>query len=169
MERGRRAGVVYHRSSILAFSLVEVVVALGISVFCIISIFALLTGGSQIMKQSWERSSAVDLIAVSSDSIRSATADANGVMCTPPPFAFLKWKVGGTAFSTNFYFDRMNRMVFTPGEGLFVMHVEFTPPQDRFHPGNVRLSTSWPSSSKWMGQGWTNSFGSVDSWMALVP
>ena len=154
------------RKSFRAFSLVEVVLALGVVTFCLVSIVGLLPVGLKVVKNSHEESAAANALNQLASAIRDATSNTNtpGAYGAVGAFGSMTWSLGGAAanFSNSL---ALNGQPAPSSDARLVAHVEIVPPADAMSPGRALISIAWPMSAKWdaASSKWTKSEGSISS------
>ncbi len=155
------------RKSFRAFSLVEVVVALGLVTFCLVSIVGLLPVGLKVVKNSHEESAAANALNQMASAIRDATSDTNtpGAYGAVGAFSSMTWNLGGGAANFSNSLAMNGQPAPTSSDARLVAHVEIVPPADAMSPGRARISIAWPMSAKWdaASSKWTKSEGSISS------
>ncbi len=153
-----------------AFSLVEVVLALGIVAFALVSVIGLLPAGLNSQRQATEQARAIQALSAVSNSIRGVHA--NG---TTTSAEFLP-PLGGTPAT-----GVTDPVAVGPGDDVrflmedgslntassnarSVIHIDqLAPigPTSRISP--VFLSVAWPPTAQWQGGKWKNAEGSVSA------
>ena len=162
-----------------AFSLVEVVLALGLISFCILPVCALLPIGLKTTKDSVNASAAAGLLSKFSWAIRHAT------LVNPPsttyqalgqgePFSSWTWEIGATKDIT-FHLSATGESV-SSQEAKFVVHVSLVASPsagsgDGPRTGSAKVSIAWPATAQWNAGAstWTNAEGSLSTSILFLP
>lgn len=151
-----------------AFSLAEVIIAIGIVAFCVLMLVGLLPVGLQTIKSSREEAGAANCLEQLANSLRSARTNASGQFQITGVYSNLSWtspnllsnlSVGGVPTTS-------------ANDQRLTARVEIKTQPTLTSPGAALVSVAWPSSAKWIGQGknlWTNAQGSVTSWVIFLP
>ncbi len=154
------------RESSAAFSLIEVVIALGIVTFCLVSIVGLLPVGLKVVKNSHEESAAANALNQMAAAIRDATNSTNapGTYGAVGAFGSMTWSLGGAVANYSKSLA-MSGQPAPPSDARLVARVELVPPADAMSPGRAMISIAWPASAKWdaTSSKWTLSEGSISS------
>ncbi len=150
------------KNSIAAFSLVEVTIALGIVVFCLVTILGLLAVGANSTHTSTVQTSAINILAaVASDveagpnitpSYSPATAKgtvnsgARGVKLTTPLYG-IQLPVGGSGTTTfsQIYIGDNGQVVATAAAALYQLNVWLKPSTTTQQETYARMLISWPA------------------------
>jgi type IV pilus modification protein PilV len=141
------------------FSLVEVVIAIGIVAFGMLAVVGLLPTGIKIARNSAEQAQAANLVAALADSVRGATTT-NG---TNYVYSFAgqshSYVVGGAATTlqiSNLTLEgRMNNAA-----GRLVAAATITPPANAAANGRAVISVAWPAVA---GPAWNSASGTWDA------
>ncbi len=155
----------------VAFSLVEVTMAIGVLSFCLLGVVGLLPLGINTMKASRERAAAANCLEQIADAIRSAVRT-DTAYAAPGAYASLAWSLGGgaqTATWTNLSLGGVPAAA--AGDQRLASHVEIRPPADLASPGAALISVAWPSRAVWSVEegAWKNAGGSVSTWLVFLP
>lgn len=161
----------------LAFSLVEVAIALGIMAICSISVLALLLGGSRMVSDSWQRTAAVDAMVAVCESLKASSKQSDGYYYPKRPYEYrtgeskdlkdLVWKTGETTpRAVDFKVDKMGKVVDAVAQAELALHIDFDIPADANSQGGIYCSVAWPGGAVWMvGKGWSGCSGFIDGWI----
>ena len=152
------------------FSLVEVVLALGLVSFCLLAIVGLLPVGLKAMKNASGESAAANALNQLTDALRNATANSSGAYSAAGSFSNITWVLSGASngISTNLSLNGVPTA--GPADTRLVARIEIVPPSsDGTMPGRARVSVAWPASSAWSNSAWTKSDGSVSSGIQFLP
>lgn len=142
------------------FSLVEVVLALGIVSFCMVSVVGLLPVGLSSVKNGTDESAASTAFLRVASAIRGAT-NTNGAYVANGSFSNITWSLNG-ATTTNLISLSSNGDI-TTTDPKFRAFIEMVAPDGNGGPGHARLSVAWPAQAQWQNGAWTNAQGSVSS------
>jgi uncharacterized protein (TIGR02598 family) len=147
-----------------AFSLVEVVMAMGIISFSAFAIIGSIPTGLMVFKTTQMESSATSCMKSIADSVRGANC-ANGVdYIALGSYSNLKWSIGGANTEGTYKNIALGGYdVSSSDDTRLVYHVSITPPADAFSTGTANISVAWPSSAQWNDArtNWQGSSGSV--------
>jgi uncharacterized protein (TIGR02598 family) len=154
-----------------AFSLVEVVFALGLVSFCLLVLLALLPAGLTTAKNAREQTAAASLAEEISTGIRNASTNSSGNYTVAGVCTNLTWTLGGSAVSTNCNFTLGGAVPTTTTGSQLQAQVVVTPPATASSSGTALISVAWPQTAQWYTStsSWSNAVGSVDSWIIFVP
>ena len=154
-----------------AFSLVEVVLALGLVTFCLISMIALLPAGLRTANNVWEETAAASLTQQISQGIRDATTTNSVIYAGAGVCTNLSWTLGQGQITTNFYFTLGGVPSTSATNNRLTAQIVLTPPASTVSSGSALVSVAWPQQATW-NQGsssWSNARGYVDTWVIFVP
>lgn len=153
-----------------AFSLVEVMIALGIISFCVISVFGLLPVALKSMRDANDRRAAIEIMnRLAGDVLALSNAES-------------KYRSSGASVPTdNLSGDYADTSITASGRKLFYENadgkradkqnanytgvIDVTAPVGGFGLGVVSISVAWPASATTNNSvsGWTNALGSVNT------
>lgn len=158
------------------FSLIEVLIALGIVAFMVGSVVGLLPSGIKVLQDSGERASAANLANSLCAAVRAARTS-DGTNYT--------WSYGGRSYAFSLGAGAVtNTMPSLNIQGLPVTAstdtqpkltavLVVTPPADSFSEGGAVVGVAWPSAATcaWSGNlpSWSRAAGSVTVGMRFVP
>jgi len=165
---GRRK---FRHRGVVAFSLVEVTLAIGVFSFCLISLVGLMPVGLTAVKSAHEEAAAVNCLSYLATSIRKAGADVSGTnyVALGCFSNSLSWSLGGSDFATTLSPLSMGGTPAATGfDQRLVARVEIHPPAGPATPGSARISVAWPQSATWTTN-WQNAQGSVSTWLVFLP
>lgn len=149
-----------------AFSLVEVILALGLVSFCLVSIVGLLPVGLKEVKNSRMESAAANALNELANGLRNATNSGGhyGVVRFPS----VTWVLGEG--ERNFGFSLSFAGWPDESDPRMKARIEVMPPSaDRTIPGHAHLTVAWPAAATWSKTGWTKSDGSVSASIQFLP
>jgi type II secretory pathway pseudopilin PulG len=151
-----------------AFSLVEVVIALGLVSFCLLAIVGLLPVGLKAVKNSREESAAANALNQLAEAVRNATTTAPGVYVADGAFTNITWSLGSGSASFTNPLSLYGQTTNSAGSRL-VARVDIVPPVDTRSVGRASVSIAWPSAATWSNNAWTQSDGSVSAGIQFLP
>ena len=147
-----------------AFSLIEVVLALGIVAFALLPIVGILPVGLNAVKNTHGESAAANALVQVTAAIRDATTNATGTYKATGGFGDMTWSLGGASatFTTPL---AMNGQPAPLPDARLIARVEIVPPSDAMTPGQAFISIAWPPSATWDAahSKWIYSEGSISS------
>lgn len=159
----------FERRSSAAFSLVEVVLALGLVSFALLALMGMIPVGLRQHSVSTEEVRALELITAVASDICNSTETNN---------TSKQFKVDITAPSGNggqiyspFYVDENFKAVSNPSEARYSVAVTYTQPATNTVPAYMRVVVAWPGSSATFsstGPGGLSLSGEMGSVEALV-
>lgn len=150
-----------------AFSLVEVVLALGLVSFCLLAIVGLLPVGLQSVKNAKEGSAAANALSQIATGLRNATT-ANGISYQASGgFDGITWNADGAAISFSQPLSLEGQP--DPTEVQLQGHVELVASGNKGQPCVAQISVAWPASATWTSGGWIKSGGSISSGIIFLP
>ena len=153
------------------FSLVEVMLALGLTTFCLIALLGLLPAGLQTMKETQERAAAAACLEKIAAAIRN-TSPSGGKYTAPGGWSSLSWSIGGppvTATFTNISIT--GDPVTTMADQRLVARVRIVPPGNALSSGGAQVSVAWPNRATWEAgtSTWSHALGSLSTWVVFTP
>lgn len=156
----------------LAFSLIEVTVALGIASFALLAVAGLLPVGLNSVKSSREEAAAAKCLEQISIAVRGATLGADGICRVGGGFSDLSWEQNGTTTPPVSYND-ISLGGFRTTDVLdqrLAARIEVVSPAGS-KPGRALISVAWPKHAVWdeTQEKWINASGSVSTWLTLMP
>ena len=151
-----------------AFSLVEVVLALGLVSFCLLAVMGLLPMGLKSVKNAGDEAAATNALNQMGAAIRNATSEDGVAYAANGSFSQLAWRLDGASRTFS------DIMIGLSGQqdaanGRFKAHVEIISPASASAPGHARVSIAWPAAATWTAAGWTKAEGSVSSGLIFLP
>ena len=158
---------------IAGFSLVEVVLAIGIVSFALVAVVGLLPAGMKSLKNATEQAAAANVLNSIATAIRSAETT-NG---TNYSFRYAgasnnyEYKIGQT---TNIALDDLdlNGQSTNSASARLKAFILITPPANSTGIGQALISIAWPAQApnlNWTGSGWTNAQGQLSSSIQFLP
>jgi type II secretory pathway pseudopilin PulG len=153
-----------------AFSLVEVVLALGLVSFCLLSVVGLLPVGLKSIKNARTESAAANALNQLADALRNATTNADGSYVAAGVFSNITWIPGSAAPVSTKLNLALNGEPTNSADSRLVAQIEILPPSaDLTTPGRARVTIAWPAVAEWSNSAWSKSEGSVNSGMQFLP
>jgi uncharacterized protein (TIGR02598 family) len=159
--------------SISGFSLVEVTLALGVVVFCLLTIMGLLALGINSTQTSAVQTSATNILTAVSADLQStpnitaaySPASARGSIAETSPIYGITVPASGTTASatpTTIYIGEDGQTVASPGSALYRLTVWTTGSTTTTQETLIRLMITWPAVAPY-----TAAQGSVENVIAL--
>lgn len=161
-----------HAPTAGGFSLIEVVIAIGIVTFCLIAILGLLPTGLKAVKNANEEAAAANVL----NTIASSLRNANSTDGTNYSFGFAGqtngYSVGGTAVSsawTNLTLEGTTNNSWKRLSAILVI----TPPATLATNGRATISVAWSAAAnpQWnsSSNSWSRAEGSLTSGIQFLP
>lgn len=150
------------------FSLVEVVLALGLVSFCLLAVTGLLPTGLRSVQNANEESAATNALNRIGLAIRNATTEDGMAYSAGGGFEQLTWRLDGAAHTFS-DIPINNGGQHDEVEKRFAAHVELVSPASATSAGHARVSLAWPASAKWISGKWIGAAGSVSSGIIFLP
>lgn len=121
------------------FSLVEVVLALGITAFCLLTIFALLPIGLKTNQETLQETTAASLAAAVSTDLRATSSTGT----TSPYFGLPV----SSASTNNIYVTDAGEKLTAPSgsQATYLATVVFTPASATMNAASARILITWPA------------------------
>lgn len=151
-----------------AFSLVEVVLALGLVSFCLLSVVGLLPVGLKAAKNANEESAAANALTQLADALRNATTNSSGTYVASGAFSNITWNLGAASnsFTANL---AMNGQPTNAAGSRLVAKVDIVPPADLHAAGRARVSIAWPAAATNSRTVWTKADGFINGGLQFLP
>jgi uncharacterized protein (TIGR02598 family) len=154
-----------------AFSLVEVVIALGVVSFALIAVFGLLPTGLKTVKNANEQAAAANVLGAIADAVRNASTNGSATTYSNSIAGQgIGYTLGGAATTIN-----LNNLTLEGGaannfSARLKAVVVITPPLSTTIPGRALISVAWPPQAVWGGASWSKTAdGSVTSGIQFLP
>ena len=156
-------------SSTRAFTLVEVTLALGIAVFCLVVVFGLLNVGINTGSASIEQTNAASILSMVASDLRAAPTPSTSASGSPvaPTAKSSVYQLtipingSGAAAPVTLTLDATGQLVTGTAAPRYQLNVVWMTPGTGREPTLVRLMVSWPPSNS------TVKSGSVETLVAL--
>lgn len=152
-----------------AFSLTEVVIALGVISFALIAVFGLLPAGLKTVKNANEQAAAANLLGAIADAVRNASTNGSATTYSNSIAGqAIGYTLGGAATPitlTNLTLEGASNSISARLKAVVVI----TPPLSTTTPGSALISVAWPAQAVWGGATWTKHDGSVTSGIQFLP
>ncbi|XHR30592.1 MAG: hypothetical protein ACFUZC_08515 [Chthoniobacteraceae bacterium] len=148
------------------FSLVEIVVAIGLISFSLLSLVGLLPVGLNSMKTAQEQAGGANCLAQIATSLRTATVT-SGSYQVVGPYSNLSWSEPNTL--TNISLG--GTPTTTIADQRLAAHVEIKTQPTASSPGEAFISVAWPNRAAWNAttNQWANAQGSISTWLIFSP
>jgi len=157
-----------------AFSLVEVVLALGIVSFCLLAIVGLLPVGLKAVKNANEQAAAANVLNAIADSLRSTTSSNAVNFAGSFGTNQISFSLGGAATNlswSNLKLDGSTESSVDPKRISAVVNI--TPPANLLSSGQAVISVAWPAQANpiWDAttRTWSKAEGSVTTAIQFLP
>jgi len=153
------------------FSLTEVVIALGILSFALISVFSLLPVGLGSIREAEEEAAATGLLEEIAAAITGAQSG-QGNFTAAGAWSALTWSRGGAATSHEWEnLSLAGTPTTLPSLARMRARVELTPPGDASPAGEALISVAWPASALWdpLTRGWSQHQGELETRLVFLP
>jgi uncharacterized protein (TIGR02598 family) len=154
-----------------AFSLVEVVIALGVVSFALIAVFGLLPTGLKTVKNANEQAAAANVLGAIADAVRNASTNGSATTYSNSIAGQgIGYTLGGAATTIT-----LNNLTLEGGaasnfSARLKAVVVITPPVSTTIPGRALISVAWPPQAVWGGASWSKTAdGSVTSGIQFLP
>jgi len=155
-----------------AFSLIEVVVSLGIVSFCLINLLALSVLGLEAMSNASQQSGASNCLQQISTTLQNAVPNSSGAYQATYGLTNFSWSLNGQTNTTTLSNLSVDGLPSTnvPDQRL-IAHVEIDSPTNANLPGSALVSVAWPNRAKWntTTKSWSNAQGSVSCYVIFLP
>ena len=161
--------------NLLAFSLVEVVLALGIVSFCLIAVIGLMPVGLKSVKNANEQAGAADVLNAIAESLRTAVStNSTNYSNSFAGTNNITYNVGDTnSVIVTWTKLTMEGAMETPPSSpkRLAASLIITPPSNSTSPGRALVSVAWPAQANWnpTTQVWANAEGSITSGIQFLP
>lgn len=154
------------------FSLVEVAIAIGLTAFALLAVFALLPVGFTSIKSSSDRRAAASALRTIQARVLAAPAvftDGRYVVKLPG-VAGGQWEIGGgVAGPWRIGLNEGGHFETSSEQQSMAAIVTITPPGSLVQAGVANIKIAWPALAQWTTQGWTNAQGSTEASFHFVP
>jgi type II secretory pathway pseudopilin PulG len=156
-----------------AFSLVEVVLALGIVSFCLLAIVGLLPVGLKAVKNANEQAGAAQVVDGIADALRKASSTNGTNFAATFAGGSIAYTLGGGNSSTNQWPDLDLNGTSDPTGKRLSARLEILQQPTAIQPGRAVISVAWPAQANptWnsANQTWSNAEGSVTTAIQFLP
>ena len=160
-----------------AFSLVEVVLSLGLITFCLTVLMGLIPVGLGAIQNSTQQSGAANCMQEIDDSIRGATTNATGEYQALGLYTNFVWTIGG---STNNYSTSAGTIqnlslsgspTTVTSDQRLAAAVQIDSPASSTNNGTAFVTVAWPKTAQWntTTMTWSKAQGSVSTWVIFTP
>lgn len=124
-----------------AFSLTEVVLALGLVSFCLLAVVGLLPVGLKSISRAHEESAAANALNQISEALRNAVDDSGTY--TAVGFPAINWQRGASVKTVTVPLSLGGQPTNLSGARMLA-EIKLTPPPDRASPGCAQIAIFWP-------------------------
>ena len=153
-----------------AFSLAEVVIALGVVSFALVAIFGLLPAGLKTVKNANEQAAAANVLGAIADAVRNASTNGSA---TTYSNSIAGQGIGYTLGVTTPTTNTLNNLTLEGASNSISARLKavvlITPPLSTTIPGSALISVAWPAQAVWGGATWTKHDGFVTSGIQFLP
>jgi Tfp pilus assembly protein PilV len=157
-----------------AFSLTEVVIALGVVSFALIAIFGLLPVGLKTVKNANEQAAAANLLGAIADAVRNASTNASA---TTYSNSIAGQGIGYILGSTNPTTNTLNNLTLEGASNSISARLKavvvISPPANIMTNGRALISVAWPATASNSGSisnlTWSRADGFVTSGIQFLP
>jgi Tfp pilus assembly protein PilV len=155
------------------FSLVEVVMALGIASFALLAVVGLLPVGMKSAQDAREQAAAANVINSIANALRSAERMNAGNYSNSYAGKTIAFTVGGA--QTNVSWDDLDlygNNASTPMSARFKARLVIEPPSSENTTGSALISIAWPAHSTklvWNETNWANAQGTLCTGVQFLP
>lgn len=146
-----------------AFSLIEVVLALGIISFAMVAVLGLLPAGLGSQKQAIEQSFGTQALNGIAQTVKGIYIATNGAISFPAPLNTVAVGLGSASFPL--YED--GSLTNTASARKGTVFIDQKAINGSLHP--VFISVAWPQNAARSGAAWTNSQGSASAFLYVMP
>jgi type II secretory pathway pseudopilin PulG len=166
-----------------AFTLIEVVLSLGLITFCLTVLMGLIPVGLGAIQNSTQQAGAVNCLEEIDGAIRGATTNANSAgqyQALGMYSSYLSWtnnaKVVNVTFTNSVsgaspYLSLSGSPTAVLADQRLAAAVQITSPATSTSFGSAFITVAWPKTAKWTPQTmtWSNAQGSVSTWVIFTP
>jgi uncharacterized protein (TIGR02598 family) len=159
------------RMLIAGFSLVEVVLAIGIVSFALVAVVGLLPAGMKSIKNAKEQAAAVNVLNAIANALRCAEKNGNSFSNTFAGQNIVFTTNGG---SSTVEWDRLdlNGQSTNSISARLKARLVITNPVNATSAGQALISIAWPAQApnlNWTGSEWTNAQGQLSTRIQFLP
>lgn len=156
--------------SLASFSLVEVVIALGVVSFCLVTLVGLLPMGLQSEQEARQYAAAASGVEKIANAIREATL-ANNQYQAIGAYTNLAWQIGGSPISETITNISLTGDPVTTSGPQLAAYVQINPPANPVSSGTALISIAWPNRATWnsSSSNWIHADGAVSTWLIFIP
>lgn len=158
-----------------AFSIIEVVIALGLVAFCLVAIMGLLPLGLRSVRESNEQAGAANAIAHIAEAIRGSTSSVatpgtfNGVIAGQP----FTYSLGGGPQTLDLRLSGNGAVAGSPTDERLAVRVKIVAPATGATTGTAEIGVAWPAAANptrndTTGE-WSKAQGSVNATIRFLP
>lgn len=151
-----------------SFTLVEVVLALGIMSFCLLPLIGLFSIGLDTLKNSREEAAAAVCLNQIAEAVRSAPVNAAGAYQALGIYTNLSWSNQSVLYPMS-DISLCGIPTTIDSDKRLAAYVNITPPIDAMTSGLAFITVAWPNRAQWNDttKKWSREQGSVSAWVIL--
>jgi len=156
----------------LGFSLVEVVMAIGIASFALLAVVGLLPVGMKSAQNASEQAAAANAINSIANALRSAESTSSGTFSNSFAGQSISFSIGGSPTNVSWDALDLNGSTTNSASARLKARLVITPPLSENTNGSALISIAWPAQSTalgWSGSQWTNAQGAVYTSVQFLP
>ena len=166
------------RLRISGFSLVEIVLVIGIASFALLAVVGLLPVGMQSSQNAREQAAAANVMNSIANALRNAEKNVNsdGTLKFSNSLAgqTFEYKIGDTQVTVAWDTLDLNGQSTTSNStpARFKARLVITPPATSTSTGKAVISIAWPAQApniSWNGSAWTNAQGQITTAIQFIP
>jgi len=153
------------------FSLVEVVITLGLVTFCLVAILGMLPQSLNVVQDANREAEASRLLKQLATGIQAAYRDGDGRfhMLDADPNTDISWVAGEAKFVHTGYLSVSGENRPGATDADFTWRLELVPPPNNWSSGQAVLRIAWPSTAQWGSGQWMSASGAVRSLVLFRP
>jgi uncharacterized protein (TIGR02598 family) len=155
-----------------AFSLVEVVLAIGIVSFALLAVTGLMPVGLKSVKNANDQAGAANVLNVIADRLRAASSTNSSNYSNSFAGTQIAYAVGGSV-ATNAWSNLTLEGTVDNSNKRLAARLDITPPVNLTTPGRATVSVAWSAQANptWStsSQSWANAEGSITSGIQFLP
>jgi len=160
------------RRSLSGFSLIEVVIAIGIVSFSILAVVGLLPTGLKTVKNANEQAGAANVLNAIAESLRQASSPDGVNFSNSFAGQTIQYTVGGSSTNsswTNLTLEGVTSAQFSRIEA----QLSLTPPSNSVSPGMATISVAWSANPNMIWNpaftNWSHADGSITTGIQFLP
>ncbi len=161
-----------HHQRLSGFSLVEVVVAIGIASFALLAVVGLLPVGMKSAQTAREQAAAASVMNSIANALRYAETTNGTVYSNSFAGQGIAYTIGGAAMTVAWDTLDLNGRVVDSASTRLKVRLVLAPPVNSMTPGQALISIAWPAQApnlKWDNNKWTNASGHLTTGIQFLP